>query len=58
MGWIPATFTPRPADKETIRAEMGLEWIPLYIGTVGNLRPVKNQALLLQAVQQVCARYH
>jgi sugar transferase (PEP-CTERM/EpsH1 system associated) len=52
-----ATFTPRPADKETIRAELGLEVDPLYIGTVGNLRPVKNQALLLQAMQQVCARY-
>jgi sugar transferase (PEP-CTERM/EpsH1 system associated) len=52
-----ATFTPRPADKETIRADLGWEVDPLYIGTVGNLRPVKNQALLLQAVQQVCARY-
>ena len=51
-------FTPRPADKGTIRAEMGLELDPIYIGTVGNLRPVKNQALLLQAAQQVCARYH
>jgi sugar transferase (PEP-CTERM/EpsH1 system associated) len=52
------TFMPRPADKETIRTEMGLEVDPLYIGTVGNLRPVKNQALLLQAVQQVCTRYN
>jgi L-malate glycosyltransferase len=51
-------FTPRPADKDTIRAEMGLELDPIYIGTVGNLRPVKNQVLLLQAAQQVCARYH
>jgi sugar transferase (PEP-CTERM/EpsH1 system associated) len=50
-------FTPRPADKDTIRAEMGLEVDPLYIGTVGNLRPVKNQVLLLQAAQPVCARY-
>jgi sugar transferase (PEP-CTERM/EpsH1 system associated) len=50
-------FTPRPADKEAIRAEMGLELDPLYIGTVGNLRPVKNQTLLLQAAQQVCAKY-
>jgi sugar transferase (PEP-CTERM/EpsH1 system associated) len=51
-------FPPRPADKDTIRADLGLELDPIYIGTVGNLRPVKNQALLLQAAQQVCARYH
>jgi sugar transferase (PEP-CTERM/EpsH1 system associated) len=51
-------FTPRPADKEAIRADMGLELDPLYIGTVGNLRPVKNQTLLLQAAQQVCAKHH
>jgi glycosyltransferase involved in cell wall biosynthesis len=36
---------------------MGWELDPVYIGTVGNLRPVKNQTLLLQAAQQVCARY-
>jgi glycosyltransferase involved in cell wall biosynthesis len=52
------TFVPRPADKEAIRAEMGLELDPIYIGTVGNLRPVKNQLLLLQAAQQVCARHN
>jgi glycosyltransferase involved in cell wall biosynthesis len=36
---------------------MGLELDPLYIGTVGNLRPVKNQILLLQAAHQVCATH-
>jgi sugar transferase (PEP-CTERM/EpsH1 system associated) len=51
-------FTPRLSDKETIRAELGLELDPIYIGTVGNLRPVKNQALLLQAAQQICTRHH
>jgi glycosyltransferase involved in cell wall biosynthesis len=51
-------FMPQLADKEAIRADMGLELDALYIGTVGSLRPVKNQILLLQAAQQVCATYH
>jgi glycosyltransferase involved in cell wall biosynthesis len=37
--------------------QLGLESESLYIGTVGNLRPVKNHALLLRVSQEVCRRY-
>jgi len=50
-------FAPRPGDRKSLRTQLGLKPECLYIGTVGNLRPVKNHALLLRVSQQVCRRY-
>jgi sugar transferase (PEP-CTERM/EpsH1 system associated) len=50
-------FRPCPANEETIRIDRGLEPDALYIGTVGNLRPVKNHRLMLQASRDICTKY-
>jgi sugar transferase (PEP-CTERM/EpsH1 system associated) len=47
-------FSPRPTEKQRIRKNLGLELTPIYIGTVANLRPVKNHALLLRVGSRLC----
>jgi len=47
-------FSPRPTEKQRIRRHLGLELTPIYIGTVANLRPVKNHALLLRVGSRLC----
>ena len=47
-------FYPRSTEKQRIRRNIGLEPTPIYIGTVANLRPVKNQALLLRVGSRIC----
>ena len=47
-------FQPRYDEKTAIRTKLGFEPGRFYIGTVGNLRPVKNHALLLRACRQLC----
>lgn len=47
-------FQPRSDEKTAIRTKLGFEPERFYIGTVGNLRPVKNHALLLRACKQLC----
>lgn len=51
------TFRPCPNGKETIRSMLGLKPEQFYIGTVGNLRPVKNQVLMLRACRKLCQNY-
>ena len=50
-------FSPRPTEKQRIRKNLGLELTPIYIGTVANLRPVKNHALLLRVGSRLCQSY-
>jgi sugar transferase (PEP-CTERM/EpsH1 system associated) len=47
-------FSPRPAEKQRLRLDLGLESTPIYIGTVANLRPVKNHAFLLRVGSRIC----
>lgn len=47
-------FSPRPTEKQRIRKNLGLELTAIYIGTVANLRPVKNHALLLRVGSRLC----
>ncbi len=50
-------FSPHTRPKATIRGRIGLEPTAFYIGSVGNLRPVKNQRLLLRACATLSRRY-
>lgn len=50
-------FYPRPAEKQRLRKDLGLEPTPIYVGTVANLRPVKNHALLLRVGSRICQAY-
>jgi len=49
-------FAPRPENKALYRQKYGLPMNCFCIGTVGNLRPVKNQALLIRASQRLIQR--
>ena len=46
-------YFPNPAKKEEVRKRLGLKKGSLYIGTVGSLRPVKNQSLLIKACKTI-----
>lgn len=50
-------FKPDPHARENFRREMGLQRNHLCIGTVGYLRPVKNQILLIRACSAICKKY-
>lgn len=50
-------FKPDFHARENFRQEMGLQSNHLCIGTVGYLRPVKNQILLIRACRAICKKY-
>lgn len=48
-------FSPQPTLREATRKKLGFDLETLCIGTLGSLRPVKNQALLLAASARILA---
>jgi len=50
-------FFPNPEIKEEIRKKLGLKKGSFCIGTVGSLRPVKNQSLLVHACKPILPRF-
>ncbi len=50
-------FSPKPEIKNEVRAKLGLKKDRICIGTVGSLRPVKNQMLLINACKVVFSRF-
>ena len=46
---------PRPDERRTVRAELGIPPDVPVVGTTGRLAPVKNQAMLLAAVARLQA---
>ncbi|MBN4050101.1 glycosyltransferase, partial [Nitrospira defluvii] len=50
-------FSPNPGVKNEIRTKLGLKKDSICIGTVGSLRAVKNQMLLIRACKTILARF-
>ncbi len=50
-------FFPNPGIKGEIRKKLGLKKSSLCIGTVGSLRPVKNQSLLIKACSAILPHF-
>ncbi|MEC4678698.1 MAG: glycosyltransferase [Nitrospirota bacterium] len=50
-------FSPTPKIKNEIRAKLGLKKDGICIGTVGSLRTVKNQMLLINACKTILPRF-
>ena len=51
-------FFPNPEIKEETRIKLGLKKDSLCIGTVGSLRPVKNQSLLVNACNAILPHFN
>jgi sugar transferase (PEP-CTERM/EpsH1 system associated) len=50
-------FSPRPAIKKDMRAKLGLKRDSLCIGTVGSLRTVKNQMMLIRVCKTILPHF-
>lgn len=50
-------FFPNSEKKEEMRNALGLKKSSLCIGTIGSLRPVKNQSLLIKACQSILPQF-
>lgn len=50
-------FSPKPDIKNEVREKLGLKKDSICIGTVGSLRPVKNQMLLINACKTILPRF-